>query len=140
MRRNVYGLTLCATLFALSYSASAQQPKKVFRIGYFSNTNPSIESARSEAIRLALRDLGYIEGENIAIQYRYAEGKRERFTDVAAELVRLNVDMIVVAGGYGPIRAAMNATRTIPIVMTGGGADPVEAVLRGQNPEGSQAC
>ena len=83
----------------------------------------------SEAIRLALRELGYIEGQNIAIEYRYAEGKRDRLPELAAELVRLKVDIIVVAGGAGPIRAAKNATKTIPIVMTGGGIDPVEAGL-----------
>src|SRR5262249_35004804 len=97
------------------------------RIGYLSNTDPASESARSEAIRLALRELGYIEGQNIAIEYRYAEGKNDRASELAAELVRLKVDVIVVAGGMGSIRAAMNATKTIPIVMTGVGRDPVEA-------------
>jgi putative ABC transport system substrate-binding protein len=74
-----------------------------------------------------LRKLGYIEGQNIAIEYRYAEGKSDRQPELAAELVRLKVDVIVVAGGDGVIRAAMNATKTIPIVMTGQGSDPVEA-------------
>jgi putative tryptophan/tyrosine transport system substrate-binding protein len=74
----------------------------------------------------SLRELGFIEGQNIAIEYRYSEGKRERFPELAAELVRLKVDIIVVAGGDPSIRAAMNATKTIPIVMSGGGADPVE--------------
>jgi putative ABC transport system substrate-binding protein len=120
---------LCALLFAFSCSASAQQPKKVSRIGYLSNTDPASESTRSEAIRLALRERGYIEGQNIATEYRYIEGKLDRAPELAAELVRLKVDIIVVAGGMGPIRAAMNATKTIPIVMVGGGADPVEAGL-----------
>jgi putative tryptophan/tyrosine transport system substrate-binding protein len=93
-------LTLCAMLFALSYSASAQQPKKVPRIGYLSNTDSARESARSEAIRLALRELGYIEGQNIAIEYRYSEGKVDRYPELLAELVRLSVDIIVVAGGH----------------------------------------
>ena len=105
----------------------AQQPKKVPRIGYLSATDPATESTRSEAIRLALRELGYIEGQNIAIEYRYAEGKHDRFPELAAELVRLKVDIIVVAGGDRPIQAAKNATKTIPIVMTGSGSDPVEA-------------
>ena len=83
----------------------------------------------SEAIRLALRELGYIEGQNIAIEYRYAEGKRDRLPELAAELVRLKVDIIVVAGGDTPVRAAKNATKTIPIVMAGRGLDPVEAGL-----------
>ena len=72
---------------------------------------------------------GYIEGQNIAIEYRYAEGKRDRFPELAAELVRLKVDIIVVAGGDTAIRAAKNATKTIPIVMMGAGSDPVEAGL-----------
>ena len=88
-----------------------------------------LASTGSEGVRLALRELGYIEGRNIAIEYRYAEGKRDRYPELAAELVRLKVDVIVVAGGVAPIQAAKNATKTIPIVMTGGGIDPVEAGL-----------
>ena len=84
---------------------------------------------RFEAIRRALRELGYIEGQNIAIEYRYAEGKIDRFTELAAELVRLKVDIIVVAAGDAWVRAAMNATKTIPIVMVGTAFDPVEAGL-----------
>ena len=100
----------------------AQQPKKVPRIGYLSSASDSAsESARFEAVRRALRELGYIEGQNIAIEYRYAEGKIDRFTELAAELVRLKVDIIVVAAGDAWVRAAMNATKTIPIVMTGTG-------------------
>ena len=109
--------------------ATAQQPKKVPRIGYLSSCDPATESTRSEAIRLALRELGYIEGQNIAIEYRYAEGKLDRFPELAAELVRLKVDIIVVAGGTTLIQAAKNATKTIPIVMAGAGTDPVEAGL-----------
>ena len=74
-------------------------------------------------------ELGYVEGQNIAIEYRYAEGKRDRLPELAAELVRLKVDIIVVAGGTHRIRAAKNATKTIPIVMAGAGIDPVEAGL-----------
>ena len=76
------------------------------------------DSTRSEAIRLALRERGYIEGQNIAIEYRYAEGKSDRFPELAAELVRLKVDIIVVAGG-ATVQAAKNATKTIPIIMAG---------------------
>jgi putative ABC transport system substrate-binding protein len=76
-----------------------------------------------------LRELGYIEGQNIAIEYRYAEGKADRFPELAAELVRLKVDIIVVGGGTIILRAATNATKTIPIIMVGGGDDPVEAGL-----------
>jgi ABC-type uncharacterized transport system substrate-binding protein len=111
--------------------AQAQQPKKVPRIGYLASGDAATESTRSEAIRLALRELGYIEGQNIAIEYRYAEGKAERLPELAAELVRLKVDIIVAAGADNLVRAAKNATKTIPIVMSGQGIDPVEAGLVG---------
>ena len=114
-------------LFALGGSVEAQQPKKIPRIGYLSNTDPASESVRSEAIRLALRERGYIEGQNIATEYRYTEGKPDRMPALAAELVRLKVDIIVVAAADTAIRAAKNATKTIPIVMMGAGLDPVEA-------------
>jgi putative tryptophan/tyrosine transport system substrate-binding protein len=129
MRKTVMRLTLCAMLFALCLPAEAQQPKKVPRIGYLASAALARGSIPSEAIRRALRELGYIEGQNIAFEYRYAEGKRDRYPVLAAELVRLKVDIIVVAGGVAPVRAAKNATKTIPIVMTGGGIDPVEAGL-----------
>jgi putative tryptophan/tyrosine transport system substrate-binding protein len=109
--------------------AQAQQPKKVPRIGYLSAFDPATESTRAAAIRVALRELGYIEGQNIAIEYRYGEGKQDRYPELAAELVRLKVDMFVVSGGGITIRAAKNATNTIPIVMSGSGPDPVEAGL-----------
>jgi len=109
--------------------AQAQQPKKVYRIGYLSQFEPARESSRSEAIRVALRELGYVEGQNIAMEYRYAEGKPDRFPELAADLVRLKVDIIVAAGGSVIVQAAKNATKTIPIVMMGGGLDPVEAGL-----------
>jgi len=133
MRKNVMRLTLCAMLFALCLSAQAQQPKKVPRIGYLSSVDRATESSRAEGIRLGLRELGYIEEKNIAIKYRYSEGKSDRVPELAAELVRLKVDIIVVAGGIIWIRAAKNATKnatkTIPIVMVGAGNDPVEAGL-----------
>ena len=122
-------ILVVVVLLALGVTAEAQQPKKVPRIGYLSSVDPATESTRSEAIRLALRERGYIEGQNIAIEYRYAEGKLDRLPELAAELVRLKVDIIVVAGGDTVIRAAKNATKTIPIVMTGSGSDPVEAGL-----------
>jgi putative ABC transport system substrate-binding protein len=126
MKKKITVLTLCALLFTLCLPVWAQQPK-VARIGYLSSRDPASESARSEAIRLALRERGYIEGQNVATEYRYAEGKRERNPEIAAELVHLKVDVIVVAGGDPLMRAAKNATKTIPIVMSGGGPDPVEA-------------
>jgi ABC-type uncharacterized transport system substrate-binding protein len=129
MKQKITVLTLSAMLFALSLPAHAQQPKKVPRIGYLSGTDPASDSTRAETIRRGLRDLGYIEGQNIAIEYRYAEEKRDRFPELAAELVRLKVDIIVVAGGGRTIRAAKNATKTIPIVMVGSGVDPVEEGL-----------
>jgi putative tryptophan/tyrosine transport system substrate-binding protein len=129
MRKNVFCLALCVMCFALWSSASAQQPKKVFRIGYLSTLDPARESVRFEAIRLALRELGYIEGQNITSEYRYGEGKLDRYPELAAELVRLKVDIILVAGGTVLIQAAKNATNTIPIVMAGAAADPVKAGL-----------
>jgi len=114
-------------LFAFSFPAVAQELKKVPRIGYLSARDPASDSTRSKEILLGLRELGYVDGRNISIVYRFADGKRERFTELATELVRLNVDMILVAGGEVLIRAATNATRTIPIVMSGGGVDPVKA-------------
>jgi putative ABC transport system substrate-binding protein len=114
-------------LFALGVAAQAQQPAKIPRIGYLSARDPANDSTRSKAILLGLRELGYVDRQNIAIEYRYAEGKPERFAELAAELVRLKVDLIVAAGGDLLIRPIMDATKTIPIVMTGGGIDPVEA-------------
>ena len=114
-------------LCAVCSPAVAQQPGKVSRIGYLSPLDPAPESNRAEAIREALRDLGYIEGQNIATVYRYAEGNPDRLPVLAADLVRLKVDIIIVAGGgRGPL-AVKNATKTIPIVMVGLGLDPVEA-------------
>ncbi|HEU4342380.1 MAG TPA: ABC transporter substrate-binding protein [Candidatus Binatia bacterium] len=130
MNPKIFALALCAMLFAVCPSASAQQPKKVHRIGYLVSSDAATASAGTEGIRLALRELGYIEGQNIAIEYRYGGGKPDRAPELAAELVRLKVDIIVVTGGTLMwVRAAMNATKTIPIVMTGAGADPVEAGL-----------
>jgi putative tryptophan/tyrosine transport system substrate-binding protein len=102
--------------------AQAQQPKKIPRIGYLDATSPAVSSARIEAFRQGLRDLGYMEGKNIVIEYRFAAGNAEKLPDLAAELVRLNVDVIL-AEGSAP-RAAKQATTTIPIVMSNSG-DPV---------------
>jgi putative ABC transport system substrate-binding protein len=127
MKKTGLLLILIAVLVAVAVVTEAQQPIKVPRIGYLSNTDAATDSARAEGIRLALRELGYIEGQNIAIEYRYAEGRRDRESGLAAELVRLKVDIIVVASGDVTIQAAKNATKTIPIVMTGLGSDPVRA-------------
>src|SRR5262249_12104361 len=116
-----------AALLSIASFAEAQQAKKVLRIGYLSSSDPASESTRAEAIWLALRERGYIEGQNIAIEYRYSEGEQDRQPGLAAELVRLKVDIIVVAGGDTVIRSAKNATKTIPIVIAGLGSDPVKA-------------
>ncbi len=101
----------------------AQQPGKVPRIGFLSATSLSAIAARIEAFRQGLRELGYVEGKNIVIEYRYAEGKLDRLSELAAELVRLKVD-IIVSAGPPPTRSAKEATVTIPIVM-GFDHDPV---------------
>jgi len=96
--------------------AEAQQQKKVPRIGFLVGASPSTNAARTEAFRQGLRELGYVEGKNIVIEYRYAEGKLDRLPDLAAELVRLKVDVIV-TGGSQTTRATKQAASTIPIVM-----------------------
>ena len=125
-RRTIVVLLVTLSLGSVRL-ADAQQPGKVHRIGYLAEVDPATDSARAEAIRLALRELGYIEGQNIAIEYRYTEGKVDRASELAPELVRLKVDIIVVTGGTIYVRPVMNATKTIPIVMMGAGRDPVEA-------------
>jgi putative ABC transport system substrate-binding protein len=105
-----------AVLLALSFAAEAQQPKKVARIGFLITSTPSTISPRLEAFKQGLRELGLVEGKNIAIEYRYAEGNIDRLPALAAELVRLNVDVIV-TNGSPPTRAAQEATSTIPIIM-----------------------
>ena len=127
MKAKILAYALPALILTTIHLAEAQQPKKMSRIGYLSALNPVSESTRAEGIRLALRERGYIEGQNIAIEYRYAEGKVDQAPELAAELVRLKVDIIVIAGGDTVVRAARNATKTIPIVMSGGGVDPVGA-------------
>jgi putative tryptophan/tyrosine transport system substrate-binding protein len=121
----ILSILLVVVLLAVAVIAEAQQPKKVHRIGYLGASDRAGESTRSEAIRLALRELGYIEGQNMATEYRYAEGKRNRYSELAVELVRLKVDIIVAAGGDLLVRPIKNATKTIPIVMIGQGLDPV---------------
>jgi len=101
-------------LIVLCPPTEAQQPKKVFRIGYLSTTDAAADSARAEGLRRALRELGYIEGQNIAIEYRYAEGKRDRESGLVAELVRLKVDIMVVASGDGTIQRPRMQPRRFP--------------------------
>ena len=129
MNSNSLFWLLITVLLTTAPSGDAQQPKKLPRIGYISANDPATESTFFEAIRLALRERGYIEGQNIASEYRYGERKVDRAPELAAELVRLKVDIIVVTGGGSWIRAVKNATKTIPIVMVGRGIDPVEGGL-----------
>jgi putative ABC transport system substrate-binding protein len=122
-QHSVLCLALCALLFALCVPAQAQQPAKITRIGFLGAASLSATSARIEAFRYGLRELGYVEGKNIAIEYRWAEGKIERLPDLAAELVRLKVDVIVTSSA-APTHAGKEATTTIPIVMANDN-DPV---------------
>ena len=111
------GLSVIACVFVVAAGvAEAQQSKKVPRIGFLSSLSPFSISARTEAFRQGLRELGYVEGKNILIEWRYAAGKTERLPDLAAELVRLKVDVIV-TGGPAVNRSAKEATVTIPIVL-----------------------
>jgi len=112
-----------------SWCAHAQQAKRIPRIGYLSNTDPTSEFIRSEAVRIALGELGYAAGQNVAFEYRYAKGDVHRAFKLATELATLKVDVILVAGGAPWVNAAKSATRTIPIVMLSGGSDPVEEGL-----------
>jgi len=121
---------LLATFFMATVSvAQAQQATKVARIGYLSSNEQASDANRAEATRLALRERGYIEGQNIVIEYRYAERKRDRLPELTTELVKLKVDIILAASGDALLRAARNVTKTVPIVMMGAGSDPVAAGL-----------
>jgi putative ABC transport system substrate-binding protein len=120
MRQTITTFALSAMLLALCLTAQAQQPTKIPRIGYL---NAFHQPTRVEIFRQGLRELGYMEGKNIAIELRSAEGKLDRLPALAADLVRLKVD-IIVTGGSSPTRAAKEATTTIPIVMAQDG-DPV---------------
>jgi putative tryptophan/tyrosine transport system substrate-binding protein len=123
MKKKITILMLSAMLLALSFPADAQQPGKIPRIGYLTGTPLSPMPFQAEVFRQALRELGYVEGKNITIEWRSHEGSRERQRALATELVRLKVEVIV-ANGAGEIRAAKEATTIIPIVMINGG-DPV---------------
>ena len=122
--KTIVGL-LVGVALASVHLAQAQQPKKVPRIGYVSASGgPGTPDPRFEAFRQGLRDLGYIEGKNILVEYRYAEGKQDPIPSLVAELVQLNVDVLV-SPALPAIRAAKQATKTIPIVMVFN-VDPVE--------------
>ena len=119
----VSALVLCAMLFALCVSVEAQQEKKLARIGYLGNRSSS-DAPWINEFRGGLSEFGYVEGQNIIMEYRYWDGKLERLPELAAELVRLNSDVLL-TGGVEATEAAKNATKTIPIVMAFSGADPV---------------
>jgi ABC-type uncharacterized transport system substrate-binding protein len=124
MKKKITVLTLSAMLLALCFPAEAQQPTKIPRIGYLTADSRSAHAdVRAEAFREGLRELGYVEGRNIVIEWRQAEGKRDRLPALATELVRLKVDVIV-TGGPTATRPVKAATTTIPIVMTQD-SDPV---------------
>src|SRR5436309_3772672 len=117
MKKAVFSIPFVVVLLAVAVIAEPQQPKKVPRIGFQSAASPSAMTPRADAFRQGLRDLGYVDGKNIVIEWRYAEGKLDRLPALAAELVRLKVEVIV-ASAPPPTRSAKQATATIPIVMS----------------------
>jgi putative ABC transport system substrate-binding protein len=127
MRTKVISVMLGAMLSALSFSTEAQQSAKVPRVGYLSPSSASLQKHLVEALQQGLRVLGWVEGQNIAIEYRWAEGKYERLSDLAVELVRVRVDVIYANSGPAAL-AAKRATSTVPIVFETLG-DPVSAGL-----------
>jgi putative ABC transport system substrate-binding protein len=135
MDRGVVGVALVALLLALCVTAEAQQATTIPRIGVLNATSAASMASRMELFRQGLRNLGYIEGQNIVVEYRYADGKLNRLPDLAAELLRLDV-AVIVAGGGQSIRAAKSATKTIPIVMTQV-VDPMEFVASLAKPGGN---
>ena len=127
MNRKITVRTLCAVLFAVCSSAQAQPTGKVARVGFLDASTESGNAVLMQPLRQELSKLGWTEGKNIAFEYRFAEGQPERQNDLAAELVRLKLDLIVVAG-TGPALAAKRPTATKPKVMASAG-DPVAAGL-----------
>lgn len=120
-------IALCASLLVICLPVGAQQPTKIPRIGFVSNTTPAAVAARIEAFRQGLRELGYVEGKNCVIEYRHSGGKPDRLPALVAELVRLKVDTIVTSGP-SVTRAAKHVTSTIPVVFAQEG-DPVGSGL-----------
>lgn len=120
---------MAAVLTMMISPALAQQSRKIPRIGILSGVDAATAAGRFQAIQSALAELGYREGQNIAYEHRIGWGKSDPPAERAAELVRLKVDVIVVAGGLPVVQAAKNATKTIPIVMGGRGIDPVVSGL-----------
>src|ERR1700747_450721 len=123
MKTKITGLTLSALLFALCVPVWAQQPAQVPRIGYLTQASASVIASRIEAFRQGLRELGYTDGKNIVVEWRSAEGNQDRLSELATELVRLKLDVIV-SSGPTITRVLQEATSTIPIVMAQD-SDPV---------------
>ena len=121
--KNLFSILLIITLVVVGMIAEAQQTTKVPRIGFLFSLSPAVNTDRIEAFRQGMRELGYVEGKNVVVEYRYAEGKLDRLSELAAELARLKVDVIV-SGGPAVTRPAKAATHTIPIVMAQD-SDPV---------------
>jgi hypothetical protein len=115
---------LLVTVLLITAPADAQQAGKIFRIGFLDNSTAPGIALLSDAFRQELRNLGWIEGKNITLEYRFSEGNTGRLADLAADLVRLNVDLIVTTGAP-PVREAKKATTTIPIVMANTDENPV---------------
>src|SRR5450755_1258089 len=135
MDRRTFICTLTGGLLVAPLAASAQQAGKVYRIGILETIPASQNAAKLDALRKGLRDLGYVEGRNLIIEYRSADGRAERFPDLASELVRLKVDLIVTRGTPAA-KAAKNATGTIPVVMAAMG-DPLVVVASLAHPGGN---
>jgi len=127
VERRVFLGAVTGGLLAAPFTAVAQPSAKVYRMGWLAGTASTQEKIEMEALRAGLRELGYVEGKNIVIEYRWAEAKYDRLPELAAELVSLRVDVIV-TGGTAATQAAMQATTTIPIVMTATG-DPLRTGL-----------
>ena len=127
MRRSAIGLMLALAILVTSLATEAQQPTKVYRIGILAGSAQEVRERRGhEALQQGLRELGYVEGKNVILEYRYTEGNVALFPELAAELDRSKVDVIV-AVAYPVVLAAKQATTTIPIVMVGMAFDPVES-------------
>lgn len=135
MDRRTVILVVSGSLLAMPFASNAQAPVKVWRIGMLETTPAAMNAANLDAFRQQLRELGYVEGRNLIIEYRSADGRSERFAGLAAELVNMKVDLIVTRGSLATL-AAKNATRTIPVVMAAVG-DPLQFVTSFARPGGN---
>jgi putative ABC transport system substrate-binding protein len=118
MGKKITGFALCAVLLAVRVCVEAQQPTQVPRIGYLSTGSPTVSSANLDAFRQGLRDLGYVEGKNIILEIRWAEGSAERVPELALELVRHKIDVLLVGGGTATALRVKKVTNTVPVVFT----------------------